>query len=61
MKLVDYVKDTKAELKHVNWPSKRQTLNYTLLVIGISIVTAVILALADHFFSLGLEKLILGN
>lgn len=61
MKLVEYIKDTKGELKHVNWPTKRQALNYTLLVIGISVATAIILAIADHFFSLGLEALILGN
>ena len=61
MKLVDYVMDTKAEMKHVNWPTRRQAFNYTLLVIVISLAVAAILAIADHFFSLGLEALILGN
>ncbi|MDP1624779.1 MAG: preprotein translocase subunit SecE [bacterium] len=61
MKLVEYIKDTRGELKHVTWPTKRQTLNYSLIVIGISLVTAAVLALADHIFSLGLEALILGN
>jgi preprotein translocase subunit SecE len=34
-------------------------LNYTFLVIGVSIVTALLLALADYVFGLGLEKFIL--
>ena len=59
MKLVEYIKETRGEMKHVNWPSKSQAVNYTLLVIGLSLVTAVVLALADYVFGLGLEKLIL--
>ena len=58
MKLVDYVRETRGEMKHVNWPTKSQAINYTLLVIGISIVTAALLALADYVFGLGLESLI---
>ncbi len=58
MKLAEYIKETKGEMKHVTWPTKSQAINYTLLVIGISLVTAVILSLADYVFSLGLEKII---
>jgi len=61
MKIVDYIKDTKGELKHVNWPTNKQSINYTLLVIGISLVTAAILALADHVFSLGLQNFFLNR
>jgi preprotein translocase subunit SecE len=59
MKLVEYIKETRGEMKHVNWPTKSQAVNYTLLVIGLSVVTALILALADYVFGLGLEKLII--
>lgn len=59
MKLTEYIKETKGEMKHVNWPTKSQTLNYTLLVIGVSVVTAIILSIADYVFGMGLEKLIL--
>jgi preprotein translocase subunit SecE len=59
MKIAEYIKETKAEMKHVNWPTKSQAINYSLLVIGISIGTAIILGLFDFVFSLGLEKIIL--
>lgn len=59
MKLVEYIKETRGEMKHVNWPTRSQALNYTLLVIGLSVVTAIFLALADYVFGLGLEALIL--
>jgi len=58
-KIVNYLKNSKSELKKVNWPTKRVTLNYTLLVIGISILVAVFLALADYIFSSGIEKMII--
>lgn len=61
MKLAEYIKETRGEMKHVNWPSKSQAVNYTLLVIGLSVVTALILALADYVFSLGIEKFILNK
>lgn len=56
MKLGEYIKDTKGELKHVTWPTKAQAIRYTVLVIAVSVATALILALADYVFSLGLEK-----
>jgi preprotein translocase subunit SecE len=58
MKISEYIKETRAEFKHVNWPTKKQTLNFTLLVIGVSAVTAVVLGVLDFIFSLGLEKII---
>lgn len=59
MKLIDYIRDTRGEMKHINWPTRREAVNYTLLVIGISLATALILALADYVFGLGIEKIIL--
>jgi preprotein translocase SecE subunit len=61
MKLGEYLKETRNEMKHMNWPSKSQAMNYTFLVIGLSVVTAIVLALADYVFSLGIEKFILNN
>jgi preprotein translocase SecE subunit len=46
-------------MKHVNWPTRSQAINYTLLVIGLSLATAILLAVADFVFGLGLEKLII--
>ncbi len=56
--LTEYIKNSKLELKKVNWPSKNTTVNYTILVIMVSIVVAAFLALVDYIFSLGIEKLI---
>ena len=51
MKLFDYFKDVKAELKHVSWPTKRQATYFTMLVIGISFLIAYFLGLFDFIFT----------
>ncbi len=58
-KLKDYIKGTRVELKKVNWPSRKQIINFTLLVIGISISVALFLSFFDMIFTYALEKFIL--
>ncbi len=54
-KLTQYLKDSKAELKKVVWPSKEQTRNHTLMVIGISLALAVFLGAIDYLLNKILE------
>jgi preprotein translocase SecE subunit len=61
MKLTEYIKETRGEMKHVNWPTRSQALNYTFLVIGLSVVTSLVLSVADYVFGLGLEKYVFGR
>jgi preprotein translocase subunit SecE len=57
-KITEYFKETKTELKQVNWPTRTQTIFYTLIVIVLSVGIAYILGFFDFLFSKGLEKLI---
>jgi preprotein translocase subunit SecE len=59
MGLIDYIKDTKAELKHVSWPTRRQAITFTIIVILISVGVSLYLGLFDALFSFGLEKVVL--
>jgi len=52
-KIKNYFREVKIEMDKVNWPSKDTTVNYTLVVIGVSAVTAVFLGALDYFFGLG--------
>ncbi|MEA2006789.1 MAG: preprotein translocase subunit SecE [Patescibacteria group bacterium] len=58
-KAISFVKEAYVELKKVNWPSRKQTINYTLVVIGASIAVAVFLGILDMFFSSVIEKFLL--
>lgn len=58
-KIVQFLKEAYAELKNVSWPSKEQTIHYTVLVIVISLVIALILGLLDNVFGGLLREFIL--
>ena len=57
-KFTKYLKETKIELKYVIWPSRMQTLYYSLIVIILSVLTAYFLGIFDFIFSRVLEKLL---
>ncbi len=59
MKILNYLKETKAELKHVNWPTRNQTINFTILVIAVSFGVALFLGLFDMIFGYILKQFIL--
>ena len=58
-KIVTYLKEVRMETKKVNWPSRQQTIRYTLIVVGVSIAVAVFLGTIDFLFTTLLNKFIL--
>lgn len=50
-RLSNYIKETQAEMTHVNWPSREQTTRFTVLVIAVSLAVAIILGISDFVFS----------
>jgi len=57
-KVIIFLKEAREELKKVNWPSRRQTKQYTIVVIAISLAVAFFLGILDLIFSNLLEKFI---
>jgi preprotein translocase SecE subunit len=57
-RFINYLHDTRGELKHVSWPTQRQTIIYTILVILISIVTSIYLGVFDYLLSEGIKFLV---
>jgi len=57
-KITTYIKDSITELKKVTWPTKKETTNYTLLVIGISLALAAFIGIIDYILSLGIQQVI---
>ena len=50
--------ESRQELKRVNWPTREETIRYTLFVIGFSIFLAILLCIMDYTFMQALEKII---
>jgi preprotein translocase subunit SecE len=58
-KIITYLKEVRIEMKKVNWPTRQETLRYTLIVIGISVAIAIFLGGIDFIFTTLLNKFIL--
>lgn len=54
-RFIDYIKDTRAELRHVSWPTQKQAIIYTALVVGISAIVSLFLGAFDYVFTQGLD------
>jgi preprotein translocase SecE subunit len=58
-KLKNYIQDSVLELKKVNWLTRDEVVRYTVVVIFISIATAVFLGGLDYGFNQALIRYIL--
>jgi len=58
-KIATFLKEVRLEIKKVNWPTREETIKYTLIVIGISVVVAMYLGGLDILFTTLLEKFFL--
>ena len=56
MSIGQYLKDTQGELRHVAWPTRTQTIVYTILVALLSVGVALYLGLFDFLFTSGLTR-----
>lgn len=44
----NYLKDSYKELKQVNWPTKKEIIKYTMEVLGLAFLVALILGFIDY-------------
>ena len=49
--IVRYLRETRAELRKVTWPTQKEALNLTYIVLGVTVVFAIVFGLLDALFS----------
>lgn len=59
MRLFTFLKEVQLEMKRVNWPTRRQVVQNTMLVLAISIAVAIFLGALDFFFIFLLDRFII--
>lgn len=59
--VVQYLRDTRAELRKVHWPTRQEAENLTKIVLVVTVAMALLMGFLDYLFSLGLQGLITGN
>jgi preprotein translocase subunit SecE len=57
-KLIKYIQSSIEEMKKVTWPTRKETRNYTLMVIGISLGVALALGALDFIFTMGINVIL---
>lgn len=57
-RFIEYLRDVRVELTHVSWPTQKQAVVFTLLVVLVSAITAAFLGLFDYVFVEGLQLFI---
>jgi preprotein translocase subunit SecE len=57
-KIIQFFRDVRAELVKVIWPTRRDTVRYTVTVIAFSIALAAILGAADFGLLKGFQEII---
>lgn len=53
-----FFQEARVELRHINWPTRKEAVRLTAVVIGISLGLAVFLGFFDIFFGYILKMLI---
>ena len=59
MSFTQYLKDTRGELRHVAWPTRLQTIVYTVLVVALAVGIALYLGFFDFLFTSTLSRALL--
>jgi len=49
--ILTYFKATRAEVRKVNWPTRREALRLTMVVLAVTICMALILGALDYLFA----------
>ncbi len=57
-RIVRFFKEVKSEMKKVVWPSRKQVVKNTLVVIAAVVIIGIIIFALDTVFGFGLDKLI---
>lgn len=57
-RIITFFREVRSEMSKVIWPSRRDTIRYTAMVIGFSVIMAAILGAADLGLLKGLELIV---
>ena len=58
-KLGTFLKEVRLEMKKVNWPNRKETVKYTLIIVGVSVAVAAFLGGLDFLFNTILNRFML--
>ena len=60
-KIKTFLREVRLEMKKVNWLTRDQLTNYTIMVIGFMVTMAIFFGSLDYGFAALLQKFVLGR
>ena len=57
-RVMQYLRETRAELRKVVWPTREEAINLTAIVVGTIVAMSVFMGFFDYFFTVLLKFLI---
>jgi len=58
LKIVTFLKEVRVEMKKVNWPTREETIKFTLIVVFASAAVALFLGALDYVFRFLLDTFV---
>jgi len=58
-RIKNFLKEVRTELRKVTWPTRQETIKYTLMVVGVSAGVAIFLGALDFLFAFLLNKFVI--
>jgi preprotein translocase subunit SecE len=59
-KIVQFFREVKVEIKKVTWPTRKETIASTVLVLVTTFIIGAFLGIVDFILSTGVEKILTG-
>jgi len=57
--VANFFSDVREEIKKISWPTSKQTINTTLLVVAATIIVGIYVGLIDYLLTFLLEKFLI--
>jgi len=57
--VVSYIRESRQELKNVQWPTRQETIRYTVVILAVSFVVAVATSAIDTVLTFAVQKFVL--
>lgn len=58
MNITQYWNEALEELRHIRWPTRRQAIRLSLIVLGFTVAFTVFLGLADYILSIAMKAVL---
>ncbi len=57
--VASYIRESRQELKNVQWPTRQETIRYTIVILSVSLVVAAVTGVLDAAFTFAVQNFLI--